>query len=110
MWTTVFVGGLVVGFISEWRLSLFILGLSPILAVVGLVESKVRSWLIYYYIRDTCKYDALSARRLVHEQSAGSVRDGGKRSGRGHIVHTNCRRVWRRRQGGRKVSINEIGQ
>ena len=42
MWATVFVGGLAVGFISEWRLSLFILGLSPILAIVGLVESKVR--------------------------------------------------------------------
>eukprot|EP00118_Oscarella_pearsei_P018352 m.187919 g.187919 ORF g.187919 m.187919 type:complete len:679 (+) comp39371_c1_seq11:47-2083(+) len=42
-WMTVFFGGLIVGFISDWRLSLFILGLTPILAVLGLLEAKLVS-------------------------------------------------------------------
>ena len=40
MWVTVFLGGLIIGFIAEWRLSLFILGLTPILAILGVIEAK----------------------------------------------------------------------
>ncbi|XP_065836632.1 ATP-dependent translocase ABCB1-like isoform X2 [Oscarella lobularis] len=41
MWITVFLGGLIIGFVAEWRLSLFILGLTPILAILGVIEAKL---------------------------------------------------------------------
>ena len=40
-WLTTFFGGIIVGFISEWRLALLILGVTPILAVVAGAISKV---------------------------------------------------------------------
>jgi ABC-type multidrug transport system fused ATPase/permease subunit len=40
-WMSTFFGGIIVGFISEWRLALVILAITPVLAVVGGLISKL---------------------------------------------------------------------
>ena len=40
-WMSTFFGGIIVGFISEWRLALVILAITPVLAIVAGAFSKV---------------------------------------------------------------------
>ena len=42
-WIATFVGGFVVAFISEWRLTLFLLSFTPFLGIVGLLMARVSS-------------------------------------------------------------------
>lgn len=41
-WLTVFVGGFVVGFVRDWRLTLVLLAFTPFLAIGGFVMTKAR--------------------------------------------------------------------
>ncbi len=41
-WLTAFVGGFIVGFTEEWRLTLVLIAFTPILAVAAGLMSKVR--------------------------------------------------------------------
>lgn len=41
-WVTVFVGGFVVGFVEEWRLTLVLIAFTPFLAIAAGLFSKVR--------------------------------------------------------------------
>ena len=40
-WLATFVGGFVVAFTSEWRLTLFLLAFAPLLAIAGFMMAKV---------------------------------------------------------------------
>ena len=40
-WITIFIGGFILGFVSEWRLTLLLVGLTPFLAISGAVFAKV---------------------------------------------------------------------
>ena len=40
-WIAAFFGGFIVGFIREWRLTLFLLTFTPALAIVGAIMAKV---------------------------------------------------------------------
>jgi len=40
-WISVFIGGFVIGFVREWRLTLLLVGFSPFLAISAAVFSKV---------------------------------------------------------------------
>lgn len=42
-WTTLFVGGFVLGFVTEWRLTLLLVAFTPFLAISGAVFAKVGS-------------------------------------------------------------------
>jgi len=50
-WISVFIGGFVIGFVREWRLTLLLVGFSPILAISAAVFSKVSPM-----SRDTCTF------------------------------------------------------
>eukprot|EP00118_Oscarella_pearsei_P021466 m.241042 g.241042 ORF g.241042 m.241042 type:complete len:1331 (+) comp40199_c0_seq19:2286-6278(+) len=52
-WLTTFFGGLLVGFISEWRLALLILGFTPLLAIVAGAISKL---IVSYTTREQKAY------------------------------------------------------
>ena len=40
-WVATFFGGFIIGFVRDWRLTLFLFGITPILAFVGAIFSKV---------------------------------------------------------------------
>ncbi len=44
-WLAVFVGGFVIGFVRDWRLTLVLLGFTPFLAIGGFIMTKVRGGL-----------------------------------------------------------------
>ncbi len=41
VWMSTFVGSILLGFYLEWRLTLVILGITPLLAVVTMIEANV---------------------------------------------------------------------
>ena len=42
-WSAVFLGGFIVAFIREWRLTLLLLGIVPVVAISGIAAAKVSS-------------------------------------------------------------------
>lgn len=48
-WLAVFVGGFVVGFIRDWRLTLVLLGFTPFLAIGGFIMTKVSAVQLCFY-------------------------------------------------------------
>ena len=42
-WITLFFGGFILGFVSEWRLTLLLVAFTPFLAISGAVFAKVGS-------------------------------------------------------------------
>jgi len=54
-WLATFVGGFVIGFVRDWRLTLLLMVFAPFLALGGFVMSKVSYYntLIRYFTRST---------------------------------------------------------
>lgn len=43
-WMSTFVGGILVGFIAEWRLALVLIGVTPVIAAVSSLTAQVSNY------------------------------------------------------------------